>query len=83
VPASLEEWWPRLSQASRDWLIANNGDAVPSAVTEEIARAGGSVAADAWWVGQTGPDGCYLSDEAVDWIEEVANGELPEPRRDG
>lgn len=79
VSASIEEWWPRLSQATRDWLIANNGDAVPTSVTEEITRAGGLVASDAWWVGQSGPTGFYLSDEAVDWIEEVANGELPGP----
>lgn len=61
-----------MSQSTRDWLIANNGDAVPSSVTEEITRAGGLVT-----------PGLSLSDEAVDWIEEVANGETPEPRRDG
>lgn len=83
VSASLEEWWPRLSQATRDWLIANNGDAVPASVTEEITRAGGLVTSDSWWVGQSGPTGFYLSDEAVDWIEAVANGEQPRPRRDG
>ena len=82
VSASLEEWWPRLSQATRDWLIANNGDVVRASVVEEIKRAGGLVTSDAWWVGQSGPTGFYLSDEAVDWIEEVANGEMPEPRRD-
>ena len=83
MSASLEVWWPRLAQATRDWLIANNGDAVPASVTEEITRAGGSVATDAWWVDQNGPKGFYLSDEAVDWIEEVANGEIPESRGDG
>lgn len=30
---------------------------------------------DAWWVGQTAPEGFYLSDEATDWIETVANEE--------
>jgi hypothetical protein len=74
---SMEVWWPRLRQETRDWLIANNGDAVPSPVVEEITRAGGSVATDAWWVGENGPTGFYLSDPAVDWIEEVANGETP------
>ena len=33
---------------------------------------------DAWWVDRTGADGLYLSDAAVDWIDEVANGETPE-----
>ncbi|MGN6635360.1 MAG: hypothetical protein ACTHJ6_07850 [Oryzihumus sp.] len=37
------------------------------------------MASDAWWVGKGGPTGSYLSDEAVDWIEEVANGEIPGP----
>ena len=74
---SMEVWWPRLRQGTRDWLIANNGDALPASVTEEITRAGGSVATDAWWVGQNGPTGFYLSDAAVDWIEEVANEETP------
>ena len=82
MSASLEEWWPRLSQVSRDWLITNNGDAVVAPVVEEIKHVGGSVASDAWWVGQNGPTGFYLSDEAVDWIEEVANGEMPAPRGD-
>jgi len=55
---------------------------VPASVVGEITRAGGLVASDAWWVGQSGPTGFYLSDGAVDWIEEVANDEMPEPRRD-
>jgi hypothetical protein len=36
------------------------------------------VPSDAWWVGDNGPEGCYLSDAGIDWIEEVANGEIPE-----
>lgn len=83
MSASLEDWWPRLSQQTRDWLIANNGDALAAPVVEEITRAGGSVTTNAWWVGQDGPTGFYLSDEGVDWIEAVANGEVPNPRGDG
>ena len=82
MSAPMEDWWPRLSQESRDWLIANNGDAVPASVTEEITLAGGSLATDAWWVGQNGPTRFYQSDEAVDWIDEVANGEVPQRRGD-
>jgi hypothetical protein len=82
MSASLEEWWPRLSQATVTGSSPNNGEAVPVSVTEEITRAGGSVATDAWWVGQNGLTGFYLSDEAVDWIEEVANGEVPGARGD-
>ncbi len=77
---TMEQWWPRLKPSAREWLIANNGDAVPAEMVTEITNAGGDVAGDAWWVGQSGPSGFYFSDEAVDWIEAVANGETPEPR---
>ena len=74
---SMEVWWPRLRQETRDWLIDNNGDVVPDSISEEISRAGGVVTSDAWWVGQSGPAGLSLSDAAIDWIDEVANGETP------
>jgi hypothetical protein len=69
------EWWTKIDQATRDWLIAHNGEAVPAAVLSKITAAGGTVTSDAWWVGEEGPDGLYLSEEAVDWVETVANGE--------
>ena len=73
----MHVWWFKLRPQTQEWLIANNGDAVPPWVIDEITRAGGSVEPDAWWDGQNGPAGYYLSDAAVDWIEEVANGETP------
>jgi len=76
---SLETWWPLLRPETRDWLIANNGDALSKPVLDDITRVCGSVPADAWWVGDTGSNGFSLSDAAVDWIEEVANEEVPEP----
>jgi hypothetical protein len=75
---SIETWWPKLRPETRDWLVANNGDVVPASVVEEIEQAGGSITTDAWWVGENGPTGLYLSDAAVDWIDELANGEVPE-----
>ncbi|WP_220488401.1 hypothetical protein [Tessaracoccus sp. MC1756] len=77
---SIEAWWPKLRQQSRDYLMENNGDEVPAALVDEITRAGGVISIEAWWVGQSGPAGLYLSDEANDWIDGVANGEAPEPR---
>lgn len=76
---SLEAWWPLLQSDTRDWLIANNGDALATAILDDIARVGGPLPADAWWVGDNGPDGFYLSDAGIDWIETVANGEVPDP----
>lgn len=75
---SIEQWWPELHPSTRDWLIANNGDAVPAPIVEEIARAGGAITSDAWWVGQNDASGFYLSDAAIDWVDEVANAETPE-----
>lgn len=69
------EWWPRLDSEARAWLIAHNGESVTPEVLVQIVAAGGSVTSDAWWVGETAPDGFFLSDEAVDWIEAEANGE--------
>lgn len=69
------EWWPKLDDNVKAWLVAHNGEAVPPEALSKIVEAGGSVTSSAWWVGQSGPDGFHLSDEAVDWIETVANGE--------
>ncbi|MFZ0529206.1 MAG: hypothetical protein WAL91_01550 [Propionicimonas sp.] len=63
---SIDAWWPRIRQGSRNWLIDNNGDAVPDDLVDEIVRAGGVMS------------GSYLSDDAVDWVEAVANGETPD-----
>lgn len=71
-------WWPLLEQESRDWLIANNGDALSTSVIDDIARVSGSASSDVWWVGENGPNGLYLSDAGIDWIEAVANGEMPQ-----
>ncbi len=72
---NIDEWWPRLDAASQEWLIANNGDALSAEVLSQIAAAGGVVTSDARWIGESGPSGFYLSDEATDWIEATANGE--------
>ncbi|HSL35540.1 MAG TPA: hypothetical protein VK883_01825 [Arthrobacter sp.] len=77
---SIEQWWPKLKPSTRDWLIENNGDAVPAEVLGEIEATGGSVASGAWWVGEKGPAGFYFSDEAIDWIEAAGNGEMPDNR---
>jgi hypothetical protein len=72
---TIELWWARLRPETREWLIANNGDAVPPAIVEEIAAVGGPSASDAWWEEQEGSPGRCMPDEAIDWIEQVANDE--------
>ena len=71
----IEEWWPKLDPATQEWLIANNGDVVPTTVLGQIAKAGGDVTVDASSIGDNDPGGFLLSDAAVDWIEETANHE--------
>jgi len=71
----IMEWWPNLDSDAKAWLIAHNAEAVSPDVLSKIVAAGGSVASSAWWVGESGPDGFFLSDEAVDWIETTANDE--------
>ncbi|WP_347110388.1 hypothetical protein AAHB33_06560 [Paenarthrobacter sp. S56] len=73
-PAPIEEWWPKLTTTSQQWLIDNNGDAVRPDIVAEIAAAGGPAPGDPWWA--TGDaNGFVFPDEAVDWVEETANQE--------
>ncbi|MFJ2370410.1 hypothetical protein [Microbacterium sp. NPDC087665] len=71
----IERWWPRLTAEAREWLAANNGEVVPPSVVSEITNAGGGPPNGSWWAGESGADGILLSDAAIDWIEESANGE--------
>jgi hypothetical protein len=73
----IEEWWPRLTPATREWLADNNGDAVPAEIVGEIARVGGPIDESAWWFGESDASGFFFSDAGVDWIEAAANGENP------
>ena len=73
----IDDWWSRLAPESREWLMDNNGDAVRGDIVAEIAQLGGTTASDAWWVGEDGPNGFFLSDRAIDWVEAKANGEEP------
>ncbi len=89
----IDDIWTDLAPETRDWLIANNGDAVPADIAAEIDAAIDSAGADDVWadgdettggdvaVDEGEPDdpddedlgARYLTDEAVDWIEELAN----------
>lgn len=71
----MHRWWPQLRPETRAWLIDNNGDTVPADIAREIEQGGG--AADLVESEDNDVSGVHLSDEAVDWIEAVANGEEP------
>lgn len=72
---SIEEWWPKLTPETREWIIAHNGEPVPVDVASEINGAYDLV--DPTAVGRDVMPGVTLSDEDVDWIEAVANDEDP------
>ena len=73
---TIDAWWDQLSSETRDWLMANNGSPVPSAVVKQIERAGGPAISDPWWAASDDSE-VALPDAAVDWVEEIANGESP------
>lgn len=72
----IEAWWPMLRLETRQWLVANNGDAIPPQIVDEIVVAGGPAATDPWWADIDGSPGRSMPDDAVDWIEEAANDEV-------
>lgn len=72
--SDFQDVWRRLSDDSRDWMIDHYGEAVPDEVAAEIEGDPGSASA---WLDYD-EDGAVLSDEAVEWIDEYANGEHPE-----
>jgi hypothetical protein len=75
-PMDIEQWWPLISAGTRQWLMAHNGEPVPGDLAGEIARAGGVLSTEAWWLDEIGSDGALvLSDAGVDWIEAAANTE--------
>jgi hypothetical protein len=74
---NIEQWWAKLQPSTQEWLIANNGDEVPAAVVAEIADVGGPASTDSWWSGQDRGSGQYFPDQAVDWVETIANDEDP------
>ena len=74
----IEQWWPKLKPSTKEWLIAHNGEDLPDEVSAEIRRAGGvfeTGEADGSSVDQDDASGVVLSDDAIDWIEAVANEE--------
>ena len=71
----IDTWWPRLRTQTQQWLIDNNGDVVPGWVMAEIDAAGGPAPADPWWRLEPRSADRLMPDDAVDWIEEVANAE--------
>ena len=67
--------WPLLRSSSRSWLIEHNGEPLPDDLIAEILRIAGGERSAQWWAGPAGEGDTQLTDEAVDWIETIANEE--------
>jgi hypothetical protein len=72
----IVEWWPLVTAQTRDWLIEHNGEPLPQHIAGDILAVTGGGTDSEWWAGES-DDGPQLADEAVDWIEAVANDEEP------
>ena len=67
-----------MDPSTQQWLINNNGDVVPPSILDQITAVAGVPTTDASLVGENAPEGFFLSDEAIDWIEEMGNDEVSE-----
>ena len=67
--------WPHLSTSSRSWLMEHNGEPLPDDLIAEILSVTGGEQSAQWWTGPSVEVETQLTDEAVDWIETVANDE--------
>ena len=76
---NIEQWWPRLAPGIRRWLVAHNGEVIPSLVMTAIRDAGDPLNPTDWWWDSNAGD-FTLSDAVVDWIEAIANDEGQAPR---
>lgn len=72
---SIDVWWPRLDDATRQWLSDHNGEAVPDNVADAIGRAGGPGPSDATWSWDEDSGSRAFHDSVVDRIEALANRE--------
>jgi hypothetical protein len=75
----ISEWWPKLSDSARAWLVAHNGEPIPDDVARQILAATDGTTDPAWWAGDSTDGESQLTDEAVDWIESAANDESELP----
>ena len=67
--------WPHLGTSSRSWLMEHNGEPLADDLIAEILSVTGGELSAQWWTGPSVEGETQLTDEAVDWIETVANDE--------
>lgn len=65
--------WSHLTTSSRSWLMEHNGEPLPDELIAEILTITSGDRNPRWWAGPAVEGETQLTDEAVDWIETVAN----------
>jgi len=68
--------WPHLAPSSRSWLIEHNGEPLPDALIGQVLGIAGGEQNAPWWTGPSVDGQTQLTDEAVDWIETLANDDV-------
>jgi hypothetical protein len=71
----MSQIWPRLDTSTQTWLVDHNGETLPDDILHEVLTAARGQRDPRWWAGDTQQGETQLTDEAVDWIDETANGE--------
>lgn len=71
----MSQMWPRLTSATRTWLIDHNGGPPGADVVNGFLTVAAGERDPHWWAGDADEGGTQLTDEAIDWIDEHANGE--------
>ncbi|WP_245673009.1 hypothetical protein [Aldersonia kunmingensis] len=73
----IDAWWPRLTDESRNWLMDHNGEPLDPSVKRDVLDVNDGNVDPSWWAGESTEGQSELTDEAIDWIEAVANGAPP------
>jgi len=77
----IEEIWERLAPSTRDWLVENNGDAIPADIAAEIDDVADATNADEVWAVESGSEdlsAALESDEREDADDDPAARYLAE-----
>lgn len=71
----MSQVWPRLATSTQTWLVEHNGEPLPGDILDEILAVTAGQRDPRWWAGESQEGETQLTDGAVDWIDETANGE--------
>ncbi|GLP76559.1 hypothetical protein TUM20983_36690 [Mycobacterium antarcticum] len=65
-----------VARDAREWLMEHNGEPLDPQVRAEIFDLNNESTDLSWWSGESVDGQSELTDEAIDWIEAQAKGEV-------